>query len=353
MAIKRITMQELADACGLSRNTVSKIFNERGTVPEATKQFVLQKAEEMGYMQLNLDKTDYTTSSSTPASSAEKPALKIIALLTKRIPNDYHFGALFLPAFTERLSRIGYTLTMYEVKEDELKNRQLPKHLSLEQTAGIITIEIFDREYLSMLSDINIPLLAVDAFAGADITIMDYDFISMENIASTIKLTSHIISKGAKKLGFIGDIKHCNSFYERFLGFSRALENNDIKLEKSLCILKDDSEPYYDINWLTEQIKAMPCLPDSFICANDFLAINVLKALKQMNLSVPKDIMLAGFDGILQSEVIEPSLTTVQIPSKEIGKMAAELLLDRINKRDKPFRRVYVNTNPVFRNSTL
>ena len=51
MAIKRITMQELADACGLSRNTVSKIFNERGTVPEATKQFVLQKAE--GQVQRN------------------------------------------------------------------------------------------------------------------------------------------------------------------------------------------------------------------------------------------------------------------------------------------------------------
>ena len=56
MAIKRITMQELADACGLSRNTVSKVFNERGTVPEATKQLVLRKAEELGYMQFNVEK---------------------------------------------------------------------------------------------------------------------------------------------------------------------------------------------------------------------------------------------------------------------------------------------------------
>ena len=56
MAIKRITMQELADACGLSRNTVSKVFNERGTVPDATKQLVLRKAEELGYLQLTLRK---------------------------------------------------------------------------------------------------------------------------------------------------------------------------------------------------------------------------------------------------------------------------------------------------------
>jgi DNA-binding LacI/PurR family transcriptional regulator len=145
---------------------------------------------------------------------------------------------------------------MYEVKEDELKNRQLPKHLSLEQTAGIVTIEIFDQEYLSMLSDINIPLLAVDAFAGADITIMDYDFISMENIASTIKLTSHIISKGAKKLGFIGDIKHCNSFYERFLGFSRALENNDIKLANDVIQRDNIIDALYE-NCLSILIKSL------------------------------------------------------------------------------------------------
>ena len=49
MAVKRVTMQEIADACGLSRNTVSKIFNDRGAVPEATKKLVLQKAQELGY----------------------------------------------------------------------------------------------------------------------------------------------------------------------------------------------------------------------------------------------------------------------------------------------------------------
>ena len=130
MAIKRITMQELADACGLSRNTVSKVFNERGTVPDATKQLVLRKAEELGYLQFNVEKTGSTEEKPGDAAfqnaGSQKPSLfvhsgKNVALLTKRIPNDYHFGSLFLPAFTERLSRAGVTLMMYEIKEDELE----------------------------------------------------------------------------------------------------------------------------------------------------------------------------------------------------------------------------------------
>lgn len=361
MAIKRITMQELADACGLSRNTVSKVFNERGTVPEATKQLVLRKAEELGYMQFNVEKNVSAEESSGDSafqkSGISKSALsaysgKNVALLTKRIPNDYHFGSLFLPSFTERLSRAGVTLMMYEVKENEFEECCIPKHLVLDQTAGIITIEIFDKKYLEMLSGLGLPLLAVDAFAEADMSLLNFDFISMENIASTINLISHIISNGAKKLGFVGDINHCNSFHERFMGFIRALNKYGIPFEKEICILNDDSESYGSVEWFMTQIQSMPYKPDSFVCANDFIAINLLKAVKKMNLSVPDDIKIAGFDGILQSEVVEPPLTTIKIPGKEIGKMAADMLMERMVKPEKPFIRVYVNTTPIFRSST-
>ena len=323
MAIKRITMQELADACGLSRNTVSKVFNERGTVPDATKQLVLRKAEELGYLQFNVEKTGSTEEKPGDAAfqnaGSQKPSLfvhsgKNVALLTKRIPNDYHFGSLFLPA--------------------------------------IITIEIFDEKYLQMLSGLGIPLLVVDAFAEADMTLLNFDFISMENIASTIKLTSHLIQNGAKKLGFVGDINHCNSFHERYMGFTRALNKYGISFEKEICILNDDSEAYGSIDWFIAQLQAMPYRPDAFICANDFIAINLLMAVKKMNLCVPDDIKIAGFDGILQSEVVEPPLTTIKIPGKEIGRMAADMLMERMAKPEKPFVRIYVNTTPIFRSST-
>ena len=68
MARKRITMQQLADACGLSRNTVSKVFNDRGSVPEATRQTVLQKARELGYYQPPRSRPSSRTSPCSPAT---------------------------------------------------------------------------------------------------------------------------------------------------------------------------------------------------------------------------------------------------------------------------------------------
>ena len=136
------------------------------------------------------------------------------------------------------------------------------------------------------------------------------------------------------------------------MGFTRALNKYGISFEKEICILNDDSEAYGSIDWFIAQLQAMPYRPDAFICANDFIAINLLMAVKKMNLCVPDDIKIAGFDGILQSEVVEPPLTTIKIPGKEIGRMAADMLMERMAKPEKPFVRIYVNTTPIFRSST-
>lgn len=347
MALKRITMQDIADACGLSRNTVSKIFNGKGAVPETTRRTVMQKARELGYHQF----PDGSSGVDTPGLPS--PHSQNIAFLTKKMPTDYHFGTFFLPVFTEQLSRAGYTLTLHEISAADLRQGLLPAHVVLEQTAGILGLELFDKPYMDMLCGLRIPTIFIDAYAGAAMSPMDCDLISMENRSSMAALTAHVIGAGAKKLGFVGDAEHCNSFWERWTGFCFALDRAGIPLEKEFCILADDSAPYYDPQWLAEQIRAMPDIPDAFLCANDFLAMSMLPALKQMGLSVPDDVMLSGFDGVPQTAVMEPSLTTAQIPNTEIGRTAAEVLLDRIAHPDRPFRTIYIRTTTVWRSSTL
>lgn len=342
MSIKRVTMQDIADACNLSRNTISKVFNGRGAVPEATRNMVLQKAQELGYYQVSGE--------DMPKAETHN---QNIALITSKMPTDYHFGTLLIPAFTERLSRFGYTLTMYEISVDELRQNTLPPHMLLEQTAGILCIELFAKDYLDMLCSLNLPFISIDACIGINTSLLNYDYISMENTASTFSLTSHMISAGARNLGFIGDANHCNSFHERWNGFCAALDSAGLVLDKRFCILSSDMSPYSNARWLMEQINLMPAIPDAFICANDYLAIHLITALKQHGISIPKDVMVAGFDDTPQSAYIEPSLTTAQIPSTYIGRLAADMLLDRIENPDQPFRSIYVKTTPLWRNSTL
>ena len=341
MALRRVTVQDVADACGLSRNTVSKVINGRGTVQEPTRQLVIDKAKELGYFQL-------------ASKDAIQPEIrkKNVALLTRHMPVNYHFGTFFIPAFAAQLSKAGYTLMMYEISGDELRQSILPARISIEQTAAILGIELFDQEYIKKICNLGLPILLVDGYNGAATNLMSCDMISMENLASTIALVDHVIGKGARSLGFVGDPDHCNSFHERWIGFYTALANAGIPLDKDLCILDRDDSPYRDPNWLVEKIRNMPRLPDALICVNDYIAILVMNALKQLGLAIPGQIMVAGFDGSAQSSVVEPSLTTVQIPGEQIGRIAADLLLNRIANPDRSHISVYVKTTPVWRETT-
>ena len=341
MPIKRVTMQDIADACGLSRNTVSKVFNGRGAVPQATREMILQKAGELGYG-LPVEE----------AQSQPRQSGGSIALLTSNMPVDYHFGTYFVTTFTDQICRAGYTLRMFEISPEELRKRKLPPHFRPEQMAGIVAIELFDADYLDMICSLKLPAIVIDGPVHAIIHLYSCDFISMENVASIGAVMRRLIALGARRIGFVGDRRHCGSFYERWFGYRMGMEQAGLPLDERYCILAPDASPYNDPDWLIEQMNRMPSVPDAFVCANDYLAIHLMSAIKKKGLSIPDDVMVTGFDGTSQSALVEPALSTVQIPSMEIGRMAADTLLTRIRNPETPYSWTHVRTNPVWRRST-
>ena len=341
MALRRVTIQDIADACGLSRNTVSKVFNGRGAVQEATRQAVLRKAQELGYGQFPEE-----------MSVAPMAGGKSVALLTQRKLLSHNFGAFFITSFTDAISRSGYTIKMYEISTEELTGKTLPPHLNLEDTAGFLGIELFDREYQEMICTLQKPTVFVDGYARVNLALRNCDMISMENISSELALVEHMINAGAKRIGFVGDKDHCNSFLERWWGCWTALSDAGLDLDPSCCILAPDGDCYGNTDWLLSQLDAMPTLPEGFACANDFLAIHLMTALKKKGVRVPEDVMITGFDGSTEASVVEPALTTAQIPSTEIGRRAASMLIERITQPDAPYRLTYVKTTPVWGGST-
>ena len=172
MTNKRVTMQDIANACGLSRNTVSKAFNGRGHVPAATRALILQKAGELGYGLPQGAQASRLLSSGTS-----------IALLTHNMPEDYHVGTYLVTTFTDQVSRSGYTLKMFEISAEERRQRILPPHFNPEQTAGIVGIELFDPDYLKMICSLGLPTVIIDNPPLAGRELMPCDFVTMENVA--------------------------------------------------------------------------------------------------------------------------------------------------------------------------
>ncbi len=339
MAAKKITMQDIADACGLSRNTVSKVFNDRGNVPESTRQMVLEKARQMSYRHI-------------PEPNLPAAQNRSIALFTLCMPGRNHYGSNFISHFANRMSRAGYTLMIYEIQPDEHAECRLPANFVLGNTAGIVCIEMFDRSYTDFITKLGLPVIFSDAYARADFSSMCGDFISMENTTSSIAVTSRLIELGAQRIGFVGDHNHCNSFYERWKGFRTSIARSGLTLDYQLCITEPNSALYGETAWLVQRLKKMPRLPDAFVCANDYLAIHLMKALKKINVNVPNDVMIVGFDDSPEASVTEPQLSTVRIPSAEMGFIAAGILLDRILRPTLPYRCCYVQTAPIWRSTT-
>jgi len=342
--VKKITMQDIADACGLSRNTVSKVFNGRGTVPKATCDLVMAKALEFGYIHPSVFlEQDKETRPAAPSRS--------IALLTHSKPRNHYFGSLFISNFTDQICRAGFNLKVFEISKEEYDAKTLPSYFVQDDISGIVVIELFDREYTQMLCGLGIPVIHIDSYACAPGDLMRCDLVFMENYASSIALTKRMIDAGAKCIGFVGDMNHCSSFRERWNGFKRALEDAEIPLNKDICIIEDDSEPYGDVDWVVSKISAMPFVPDGFVCANDFHAIRVMKALKTLGYSIPARVMVTGFDGKPEAEVVSPTLTTADIPAAEISRTAADMLLERIASPSTPYKCVFIKTTPIWRES--
>ena len=340
----KVTLQDIAEALGVSRNTVSKAMNNTGSVSDATKNRIFQKAAEMGYKQFGLNNPKQDT--------VETSESKQIALFANSLMNTSHFGSKVIDAFQERISSAGYTLSIFLIRDSEISNLVLPAGFDRTPIDGIICLELFSETYSRFLCSKQIPLLFVDTVVNRHDLDLPSDLIYMENKVSTYNMLKSLITGGVSKIGFVGDFNHCNSFFERWESFLTVLKDFNLAFEKDSCILDTDSPLYGNSEWLCQKVKEMKEIPQAFFCANDFIAINLMRALKQAGYSVPEDVKVCGFDNSPESTRVEPSLPTVNIPSLDMGCIAADILVSRIRNPSLPFRTTYVKTEVIERNST-
>ena len=143
----KVTIQDIADALGISRNTVSKAINNTGILADSTRDKVLQKAMEMGYKQFS-----YVTITNSKGDMILQDSKKNqeIALFTAKFLGDSHFSSTMLDKFQRETAQLGYGLSMHRLLPEEIEALSIPKSFSSKKTAGIICYEMFDYEYSQM-----------------------------------------------------------------------------------------------------------------------------------------------------------------------------------------------------------
>lgn len=344
---RKVTIQDIADALGVSRNTVSKAINNSEGLAEATRERILQKAVEMGYKQFS-----YVSAAafvSQPAADEISPSSGFqgeIALFTTVFLTQSHFSSLMLDKFQREISQLGYVLNTHRVTEANLREMTLPLTFRADHAKAIICIEMFDRAYDEMICELGLPVLFVDGPARRGAYSLPADQLYMDNVTEISRFVYDTLRKGTQRIGFIGNPEHCHSFYERYLAFRFTMIAAGVPVDEKYCIR------YNHPGEIAEKLASLDVLPELFICANDFVAGDAMRALFSIGKTVPEDVRILGFDDSSESRHSRPTISTVHIHTQIMAYEAVHLLMSRIKEPSLDFRTVHTQTDLIEREST-
>lgn len=333
----KVTLQDIANLAGISRNTVSKIVNGRYNGSPKVKEQVLRLLRENNYKGLGQE--------------VEKPVSKTILLLCK---DGIALSSFFLYLVNEIQRNVevkGYLLQFYGIRPEEIQSGQIPWIISGHQVDGIVCMDIFQKDFIKKLIGYGIPVVFLDFCSDMWAVSGKYDVVLMNNKYPVYTLTQKLIDKGCCNIGFVGDYRHCMGFYDRYMGYCDALSENQIPLDQNMCVTFADADGYGDKAELWKYLKRIKQMPDAFVVANDKIAIALMQALQERAMHIPEDISIVAFDDIAEAALVKPALTTVNSNREALSRSVVECLLQRMAEPDRPRRIIYVDTEIVYRDT--
>lgn len=336
---KTVTIQDIADALGMSRNTVSKALNGKH-VPVKTRNAVISAAIEMGYKGYKL-----------AATSEGSMGHRRFVILSTRLLMNITFFISVLKGIEESLMDYDIDLVQFSIT-NPASFTKFKRYLADAKVDGIICMEFFEARYIMELLEQGIPLVFFDFPILNSEPRGSYDIILPESQAAVRHYCMQLIQEdGCNTFGFVGDYRHCHSFYERFVGMREALFLSGLPVDLQYSILEDDAKGYTPEK-LVQMLDRLPGLPDCFIAANDSIAINLIAALKSKKVRIPKDVKVVGFDNTPKAKNITPQLTSFNVDKVSLGKKITALLQDRVVNPSQANQIIYITSKVIVRGTT-
>ena len=336
---KAVSINDIAEALGLSRNTVSKALNGRH-VPNKTREAVLRKAQELNYKSLNNN-----------LLSSHKYRL---LLLSGKPLHNMNFYVPLVKSVENYCYDHNYDFFEFTYNASDGSFEKIAAYVHGLRVDGIVAIECFDPAFVNSLLNLGVPTCFID-FPGKKFEVeKKYDLITAHDQKAVCEYVKTLYEQyKIRRFTFVGDIRHCLSFHERYMGMLRGLSRSGLRhsVEEDL-IMDDNAFDYGDSNAMKDKILFHRAMPDCFICCNDFVARNVATAIRKIGYRIPEDTMVVGFDGVAEAEERAPLITTFYVDKEFLGQEAIRLLVSRIEKKDAPSRTIMVDCDLIVREST-
>lgn len=309
MRKKKITMSDIANAVGVSQPTVSVILNGSDSIKVSndTRDKVLKKAQELGYKM----KTNVQHASTH----------KRIAFLV----NSLNMHDPFINAITSakvRAWEMDAVLVVYDYEDNEDLKASLLKEIESNSYQALIYAANTPKTINEKL-DVTLPVVFLNCtnerYLPTHPAIVTSDFLG------GYKATRHLLNHGYRDIAMVTGETWSESSQQRERGFRQAITNADILLNEEWIVEGNWSVKQSYLQ--TEHLLSLPNRPRAIFCASDLMALGVYQAIAHHHLEIPKDIAVMGYDNQLLAAQLTPTLSSIDLPYDEMGKIAVETAL--------------------------
>ncbi|MGG1878941.1 LacI family DNA-binding transcriptional regulator [Paenibacillus cisolokensis] len=338
------TIRDVAKLANVSTATVSRVLNNdtKYKITEETKERVWQAVTQLNYKISSKPKRK--ASAKEPAEAKSQIKIGCVLSVTKGKYNDPYFMSI-LSGVEERLLSRGYSIAFIRTGI-ELNDHQILSSTFNEPITGLILMESLNRETYEYIRKQVPYIVGIDTERG-DIDNVGYDHYNVASVA-----VNHLIEKGHTQIGYIGGSGLTGNLKDsrRYRGYYASMHAAGLSVNPDWVI-----DCMWDEAVCTENINRLCTsgnVPTAFFAGSDLMAMAALNALYSSGISVPNDVAVIGLSNIEVSKYSNPPLSTIDVPTKEIGMVAVDNLLDRINGNQLLPKKVILPTRLVVRSST-
>lgn len=334
-----MTMKDIARALGVSAATVSRALKDSPSISRSRREAIQQFAREHNYV---------PNAIAEQLRNSRKSPPKVIGVI---LPEFVHYYfATVLAGIEEKARECGYIILVSSSHENQEREVEICNTFYKNKVCGIIASQAkgtLDYSHYIALDQRKVPLVFFDRICPA----INASRVVVDDYMGTFKAVSHLIESGCRRIAFYGTAPNLEIAKNRFNGYKDALYKHGLTLDEALVCECDTRE---EAERITPKMLEMPNRPDAFFAVNDDTAIGILYTVKHKGFKIPDEISICGFTNSTYAISCDPQLTSIDQNGKEIGREAAEILINIVEgtlPRDHAAKRI-VKTQLIVRETT-
>jgi LacI family transcriptional regulator len=332
MPERKPNIYDVAEKAGVSIATVSRVINSPGKVAVETRQKVQSIVASLGFVPHPV------------ASERARTSFKRIGVLTPFF-TAYSFVQR-LRGVSSAVSHEEYEIITYSVENLEQLDNYLSMLPASQRVDGLILMSLpFPQESARLFLHFGIPMVSIER------SYPEFSSVTVDNVAGGRLAAQFLLSKGYRKLAFMGDGGNASYAYSaaerRLMGFSEVLAEEGVELPERCRIFH-----YFGLEYAYKAARELLTddAPDAVFAASDFEAVVVVKAARDLGLAIPDDLAVMGFDNIELAGFLD--ITTIDQHLDESGRTATEILVSELGSERRTARNIQLNLNVVERSTT-